>query len=105
MPEEDDDDADEEDDADDEDDEDEEDVVVPVVADDELVSPELVVSAPPSPPAPPAPPAALPEPVVVSRFPPTPLWVVDSPELAQPVLKTPTIKDKVDPRTSLWRIL
>jgi hypothetical protein len=92
---EDDDDEDEEDDEDDDDDV----VVVVVVVVDEVVSPELVVSAPPSPPAPPVP-------VVVPGLPPTPpLWVDTSPEPAQPVLKTPKIKDRVDPRTSLWRIL
>jgi hypothetical protein len=62
----------------------------------------LVVNVPPEPPAPPAPPG----PLFVPVLPPVPvLSVVTVPDEAQPVLSTPKIKDRVDPRTSLWRMV
>jgi hypothetical protein len=62
----------------------------------------VVGNDPPDPPAPPAPPGPLSEPVL----PPEPvLSLVTVPDEAQPVLSTPKIKDRVDPRTSWWRMV
>jgi hypothetical protein len=73
-------------------------VVDPAVVDDALVSP-VVVNDPPLPPAPPAPPGPLFDPVLP---PPVPVLslVFTVPDEAHPVLSTPKIKDRVDPRTS-----
>jgi hypothetical protein len=88
---------------DDEDADDEDDdalLVVALLLTLELAS--VVVNDPPAPPVPPEPPGPLSEPVL----PPEPvLSVVTVPEEAQPVLSTPKIKDRVDPRTSWWRMV
>jgi hypothetical protein len=74
-------------------------VVPPLVA---VEAASLVVNEPPLPPVPPAPPGPLFDPVP----PPAPvLSLVTVPEEAQPVLRMPKIKDRVDPRTSWWRMM
>jgi hypothetical protein len=83
------------DDADDDADEDDALLVVAPLVTLELAS--VVVNEPPLPPLPPEPPGPLSEPVL----PPTPvLSLVTVPEEAHPVLSTPKIKDRVEPRTS-----
>jgi len=75
-------------------------VVSPPVLEVEAAS--LVVKEPPDPPAPPAPPPPLVAPVLS----PVPaLWLVTVPDEAHPVLNTPKIKERVDPRTRLCRMI
>jgi hypothetical protein len=88
---------------DDEEAEDEEDAEVDVISPPvlEVEAASLVVKEPPAPPEPPPPP-----PVVAVPVSPELVLSVDTvPDEAQPVLNTPKIKERVDPRTSLWRMI